>query len=441
MSSNLTFKDRAINFFERKRVKIITDFFNLRIIENHKFVWEAKGINVLAGITLGTLVLIIYIMIDIYKVNFGETLSSDNAVWGTFGDFFGGTLNPILAFVSFLAVIYTVGIQNKQFKTNEKTQAIQQFEGFFAYMASELRDIYKGLDDESKDVNTYLILGIDKFSLKNKLRTDFELVRFLIYLYQVLKRIDELDKKFFDFNDKKRYSNLIRAGLSNEVLQIIYLNCVDFGNAEIDDFSEYKSLITEYSFLEHMTFKIDNNQNYDYSLIYYSQFFDKRVFGESYYFKEINAGFYTEKIKSRKDYINKQKLIIELFPTNGLFLLKPIPDKNYHPFFLSFENINDIAKYSYHSDNYKNGLNLNKDFILKNENRLEVFNRFNDFLIDEITINSISIKSIYNPESKPQLFLKFYHSSNNSYIQAKYFVSLYDNSESIYSNGTLERIE
>lgn len=433
MSSNLTFKDRAINFFERKWVKIITDFFNLRIIENHKFVWEAKGINVLAGITLGTLVLIIYIMIDIYKVNFGETLSSDNAVWGTFGDFFGGTLNPILAFVSFLAVIYTVAIQNKQFKTNEKTQAIQQFEGFFAYMAAELRDIFKGLDDETKNVQSYLDVGRDKFPLKNKLRTNFELVRFFMYLYQVLKHIHNLDDKFFEFEDKKRYSNIIRAGLSNEILQLIYLNCVDFGKPKIDDFQEYKKLITEFSFLEHMTFKVGNNQNYDYSLVYYSQFFNDKIFGDSYYFNEIVTGFYTNKIKSDFIYTSPVFLIQEIMPKEGLYFVDKITD-DFRSIYISFEAEHEVRLYDCQErlPNSEQLFNSFTPFMIKRKG--------NDFFVASLHQNSITFKSYTSNDERRQLSLTFSISENRLSMTSKYsqFVG---EVEHIYANGSLEKID
>ncbi|WP_233081446.1 hypothetical protein [Rheinheimera soli] len=34
--------------------------------------------------------------------------------WGQFGDFFGGVLNPFLAFCSFMALLYTINIQSRQ---------------------------------------------------------------------------------------------------------------------------------------------------------------------------------------------------------------------------------------------------------------------------------------------------------------------------------------
>ena len=43
-------------------------------------------------------------------------ISSSPAEWGQMGDFFGGMLNPILAFASFIALLYTIRIQSEELK-------------------------------------------------------------------------------------------------------------------------------------------------------------------------------------------------------------------------------------------------------------------------------------------------------------------------------------
>lgn len=49
----------------------------------------------------------------IYGSHF-TSLSSDHKVWGEFGSFFGGVVTPILAFFSFITLLYTVHIQHKE---------------------------------------------------------------------------------------------------------------------------------------------------------------------------------------------------------------------------------------------------------------------------------------------------------------------------------------
>lgn len=49
-----------------------------------------------------------------YFFSFNSGLSAKQEVWGQFGDFIGGTLNPILSFLSLLALVFTVTLQLHQ---------------------------------------------------------------------------------------------------------------------------------------------------------------------------------------------------------------------------------------------------------------------------------------------------------------------------------------
>lgn len=47
----------------------------------------------------------------LYVQQFPGDFVGQHDIWGQFGDFFGGTLNPILAFLSFSALLYTIVLQ------------------------------------------------------------------------------------------------------------------------------------------------------------------------------------------------------------------------------------------------------------------------------------------------------------------------------------------
>ncbi len=49
-----------------------------------------------------------------YFQHFHSGFSFDQSVWGQFGDFLGGTINPILSFLSLLALVFTVALQARQ---------------------------------------------------------------------------------------------------------------------------------------------------------------------------------------------------------------------------------------------------------------------------------------------------------------------------------------
>jgi len=46
-----------------------------------------------------------------YFVHFPNTFSSDQGVWGQFGDYIGGLLNPLLSVPAFFAILYTIKLQ------------------------------------------------------------------------------------------------------------------------------------------------------------------------------------------------------------------------------------------------------------------------------------------------------------------------------------------
>lgn len=49
-----------------------------------------------------------------YRFQFNGPLSGEAEKWGQFGDYVGGTLNPILGFISVVALILTLAIQSRQ---------------------------------------------------------------------------------------------------------------------------------------------------------------------------------------------------------------------------------------------------------------------------------------------------------------------------------------
>lgn len=60
-------------------------------------------------------------VIGLYFLRFaGEGFSPKQDHWGQFGDYIGGTINPVFAFSSFLALLFTLSLQAKQLALSEK---------------------------------------------------------------------------------------------------------------------------------------------------------------------------------------------------------------------------------------------------------------------------------------------------------------------------------
>jgi hypothetical protein len=59
-------------------------------------------------------VALVTIPVVAYVIMFGISWSSSQEVWGQFGDFFGGVLNPLYAMLAFFAVLWNIRLQSVQ---------------------------------------------------------------------------------------------------------------------------------------------------------------------------------------------------------------------------------------------------------------------------------------------------------------------------------------
>ncbi|AZC36834.1 hypothetical protein [Pseudomonas chlororaphis] len=65
---------------------------------------------IVAGIALSFMAAIVVVYLDMFGIN----RIHDQAIWGAFGDYFGGILNPIFALFAFLGVLWSLDLQMKQ---------------------------------------------------------------------------------------------------------------------------------------------------------------------------------------------------------------------------------------------------------------------------------------------------------------------------------------
>jgi hypothetical protein len=277
--------------------------------------------------------------------------------WGQTGDFFGG----IFTFLTFLVMILT-------FRETQKASAIEKFENNFFNMFEMLRNLLsdinversyprkkensyrlidlaykefckeKTFDDKfenrkndtfnkaSKDIYKFSVLSLMKKKEKLLNYKDEYIGRYSLYLnpffrelYQILKYIDE---KFRFENGKtiknrKFYTNMIRAILSNQIYTLLAINAVSDEN-DTHHFYKYRRLIEKYELLEHLTFSIDiedyNNAAHSYlngytesnkriielqTLYQIAIFYDKKAFGN-----RSNAKRFVEQL-SKADALKK----------------------------------------------------------------------------------------------------------------------------------------
>lgn len=107
---------------------------------------QLKIIYVAAIVVVGISICLLFL----YFKQFGSLgLSSDNGHWGTFGDYFGGVVNPIVGMLTVFLVLHSIRIQRKELrasleelaKSNEalisqnSTLSVQNFEQtFFSWL-------------------------------------------------------------------------------------------------------------------------------------------------------------------------------------------------------------------------------------------------------------------------------------------------------------------
>ena len=175
----------------------------------------------------------------------------------------------------------------------QKTQRVQQFDMLFTTLLSELIRLSDNFFEKDYIDSCYKIFS-NNYKLEYKqvdLRKEYQLTRFFILLYQILKNISE--NNFLNDKEKKKYSNIIRASLDNTLLQLLMLNCNCAGFN--DDFKEYRKFVEEFSLFEHMDF-FDLRQSEFYSLnfdlLLCVRNYKKQAFGNSIYLDKVISTWY-----------------------------------------------------------------------------------------------------------------------------------------------------
>jgi len=98
--------------------------------------------------------------IGFYAKTFGTDILEDQEKWGQFGDFLGGTTNPLLAFLTFLGVLWTISITYEQFYNQKTRQDIEDTDKrslfFFEQAKLGLEEVYDMLKDQNNDRVTWV---------------------------------------------------------------------------------------------------------------------------------------------------------------------------------------------------------------------------------------------------------------------------------------------
>lgn len=103
-------------------------------------------------------VFLIFVVYYIYWNHFSETLnlkyfSTDPAVWGQFGDYIGGVLNPLLSFISIALLIKSLTLQHEaneslrtEVKRSEKAEKLRSFEVLFFNLLDAQKNLFSSFE-------------------------------------------------------------------------------------------------------------------------------------------------------------------------------------------------------------------------------------------------------------------------------------------------------
>ncbi|MEZ9345669.1 putative phage abortive infection protein [Vibrio splendidus] len=252
---------------------------------------------------------------SLLAMNLGFSFMGLQEQMGVFGDFLGGVLNPILSFLSLIAILLTIILQSRELsETREeikrsanaqeksenalngqlKLQAKQSFESTFFNLLSlhsslvqnvkvDMAEIAPSFDENYKrpEKKAEIFEGTKYKNTQFSGREIFrEIIEHLIRssnspmgtlasyrkldskhndilghyfrnLYQILKLVDE---ECFEEDSKKRYASMLRAQLSSYELALLFLNCTD---GTVDQ-GEFRSLLCTYQMLEHLPIVLDS---------------------------------------------------------------------------------------------------------------------------------------------------------------------------------------
>jgi hypothetical protein len=258
--------------------------------------------------------------------------------WGTFGDFIGGTLNPIIGFISILLLFATwkltrrtLDFTKEELKNSNQLLVSQQFDSLFFSVLQQLKYFEKILTEKNGRVcseldDIYHNVFLKKFdyslSYKREVLKENEILnQYFICLFQLYKMINNiyenetkniLLERSKTFSLEKKYSNILRSIVPMKLQQLLFLNVSE-------EFELYREYLNYYSFFEHMSFnRLDNKKglNVDilalsenYKIFFKEENLDFKILGNSIHYSKLGNSIFFKLNKNNRKFINGLELV------------------------------------------------------------------------------------------------------------------------------------
>ncbi|WP_377702119.1 putative phage abortive infection protein [Pseudoduganella sp. UC29_71] len=209
---------------------------------------EARATQTVMRLAVGLGVVFAIAVVGVYMANFGS-IEADHERWGQFGDYFGGTLNPVFSFLGLVAIVVTMRLQISQLRQatednirQSKRADLVQFQATFfqllefhnkivgeAVIATGFGDFLRG-----REAFRLIVARLDSIRFRDDVsdgrgvveiyesiyvKNQDLLAHYFRNLYHVIKFID-----MNDFSDQQYYADLLRAQLSSSEATLLFYN-------------------------------------------------------------------------------------------------------------------------------------------------------------------------------------------------------------------------
>ncbi|TKE94965.1 hypothetical protein FCV53_00405 [Vibrio sp. F12] len=287
--------NRTITRATRDELELAIDDLKESFPAHYMTVNEVSNFPMKSSSSIHLLFALLGIIVLLCIAVFGYTTFTDqsqitsNGSWDKVAAFFNNVGAPIVALMSYLALLYTLHQQNKSHALSLEELALTRKELSDSTLAQktqadtlklQLKEAQATAKRERFDSTFYSLLeqhnsALDMLSTEDltqgnkSLKEEFAELhgnslycRYFRLLYQVLKFIavehsseESLNQSIFRSsvkNEEKFYSNIVRSMLPDHVLYWLAVNC-HCPLGEQDPYIHYKKLIIRYKFLEHLT--------------------------------------------------------------------------------------------------------------------------------------------------------------------------------------------
>lgn len=198
---------------------------------------------------------------------------SKRSALGALGDYFGGLLNPILAFLSFIALLWTLKLNQEELAETRKelaraanaqedskkvmdqqlkTQTLQQCDNLFALMFKQLIESQNEVVLVINNYSNSSELSLDV--VRNAIKKDTIIRKYFRLLYQtffILRDCLKENEKLSDFSKNKlnQYIRVIRSQQDSRVLEALFI----FISENRANESDFNLFLKQSNFFKHLS--------------------------------------------------------------------------------------------------------------------------------------------------------------------------------------------